>query len=276
MIDPVLVTGGTGKTGRRVAARLAAAGIDARVGTRSPQEPQHRRFDWGDLSCADAFNGCTAAWLVAPTDRADHLAVMQPMLEQAMARGVRRFVLLSSSLFGPQSPLMGEVHAWLAGHAEDWAILRPSWFMQNFTEGAHGDTIRNEGAIYSATGSGRVAFIDADDIAAAAVAALTAGKAMNADVILTGPKALSYDNIAALVSERAGRTIRHVAMEPEALSARLNALGIPPEYVDALVQLDLVIRGGAEDRTTAGVMDMTGRPPRSFRAFVTANKDMLG
>lgn len=111
MIGPILVTGGTGKTGRRVAARLAAVGIDARVGTRSPHEPQHRRFDWGDLSCATAFDGCAAAWLVAPTDRTDHLAVMQPMLEQAMARGVRRFVLLSSSLFELGGPLMGEVHA---------------------------------------------------------------------------------------------------------------------------------------------------------------------
>ncbi|MFN3661366.1 NAD(P)H-binding protein [Yoonia sp.] len=274
MIGPVLVTGGTGKTGRRVVARLAAAGIDARIGTRSPHEPQHRRFGWDDLSSVEAFDGCTAAWLVAPTDRTDHLAVMQPMLEQAMARGVRRFVLLSSSLFEPGGPLMGEVHAWLAGHAEEWAVLRPSWFMQNFTEGAHGDTIRKEGAIYSATGSGRVGFIDADDIAAAAVAALTADIAMNADAILTGPEALSYDDIAAVVSGSAGRKIRHVALEPEALSARLNALGMPPGYADALVQLDLVIRDGAEDRTTTGVLDLTGRPPRSFQAFATECKVM--
>jgi uncharacterized protein YbjT (DUF2867 family) len=274
MIGPVLLTGGTGTTGRRVAARLAAVGIDARIGTRSPHEPQHRRFDWCDLSCAKAFDGCTAAWLVAPTDRADHLAVMQPMLEQAMARGVRRFVLLSSSLFEPGSPLMGEVHAWLAGHAEEWAVLRPSWFMQNFTEGAHGDTIRKEGAIYSATGSGRVGFIDADDIAAAAVAALTAGTAMNAGAILTGPKALSYDNLAAVVSASSGRTVRHVALGAEELLARLNALGMPPGYAAALVRLDLVIRDGAEDRTTTGVLDLTGRPPRSFQAFVTECKVM--
>ncbi|MBQ2263689.1 MAG: NmrA family NAD(P)-binding protein [Loktanella sp.] len=272
MIGPVLVIGGTGKTGRRVAARLAAEGIDARIGTRSPQEPQHRRFDWADMSCAKAFDGCTAAWLVAPTDRTDHLAVMQPMLEQAMARGVRRFVLLSSSLFEAGGPLMGEVHAWLAGHAEEWAVLRPSWFMQNFTEGAHGDTIRKEDAIYSATGSGRVGFIDADDIAAAAVAALTTDTAMNADAILTGPEALSYDDIVTIVSESTGRTVRHVALEPEALSARLNALGMPPGYVEALVRLDLVISEGAEDRTTTGVMDLTGRQPRSFQAFVTECK----
>lgn len=274
MIGPVLVTGGTGKTGRRVAARLAAAGIDARSGTRTPLEPQHRRFDWGDLSCAEAFDGCTAAWLVAPTDRTDHLAVMQPMLEQAMARGVRRFVLLSSSLFEPGGPLMGGVHAWLSAHADEWAVLRPSWFMQNFTEGAHGDTIRNESAIYSATGTGRVGFIDADDIAAAAVTALTAGTAMNADAILTGPEALSYDDIAAVVSASAGRTVRHVALEPEALLAHLSALGVPPGYADALVQLDLVISDGAEDRTTTGVMDLTGRRPRSFQTFATECKVM--
>ncbi|MFN3724419.1 MAG: hypothetical protein ACK4VZ_15405 [Paracoccaceae bacterium] len=137
--------------------------------------------------------------------------------------------------------------------------------MQNFTEGAHGDTIRNESAIYSATGTGRVGFIDADDIAAAAVTALTAGTAMNADAILTGPEPLSYDDIAAVVSASAGRTVRHVALEPEALLARLSALGMPPGYADALVHLDLVISDGAEDRITTGVMNPTGRRPRSHK-----------
>ncbi|HEV2604757.1 MAG TPA: ergot alkaloid biosynthesis protein, partial [Microvirga sp.] len=69
------------------------------------------------------------------------------------------------SQFVPGDPMMGEVHAWLATNAPEWAVLRPSWFMQNFSEGPHGRTIREESAIYSATDTGRVGFISADDIA---------------------------------------------------------------------------------------------------------------
>ena len=96
-----------------------------------------------------------------------------------MEGGVRRFVLLSSSLSGTRWPHDGgSFTPGLATNAADWAVLRPSWFMQNFSEGPHAKTIREEGVLYSATGTGRVGFIDAEDIAATAVAAL--GTATNA------------------------------------------------------------------------------------------------
>ncbi|GGH49522.1 ergot alkaloid biosynthesis protein [Frigidibacter albus] len=262
----ILVTGGTGKTGRRVAGLLGAAGIDARIGTRTPDSPQDRRFDWADLSTAAAFDGCDAAYLVAPTDRTDHLAVMRPMLEAAQARGVRRFVLLSSSLLEPGGPMMGEVHGWLANTVE-WAVLRPSWFMQNFSEGPHGDTIRQAGAIYSATGDGRIGFIDAGDIAAAALAALTSATPLNADYVLTGPEALSYDDTAAILSDVIGRPVRHVPLDPAALTARFVAQGVPQGYAETLASLDAAISAGAEDRTTTGMQQLTGQAPTSFRAF---------
>lgn len=267
MADLILVTGGRGKTGSRVAARLAAAGIAAVIGTRTAPGPKDRRFDWADLACASAFDGCTAAYLVAPTDRTDHLSVMQPMLEQAMARGVRRFVLLSSSLIEPGGPMMGEVHAWLARNATDWAVLRPSWFMQNFSEGAHSDTIRREGAIYSATGTGRVGFVDAEDIAASAVAALTAGTALNADYVLTGPETLSYDDVAAILSGALNRPVRHVQLEPAQMTARFESQGLSRSYAETLTGLDQALRSGAENRTTSCVEHLTGDAPTAFRSF---------
>lgn len=267
MARRILVTGGKGKTGSRVAARLVAAGIEALTGTRNPDLPSDRRFDWADLTSASAFDGCDAAYLVAPTDRTDHLAVMQPMLAEAMARGVQRFVLLSASLLAPGGPMMGEVHTWLAENTADWAVLRPSWFMQNFSEGAHGMSIRQEGAIYSATGTGRVGFIDAGDIAAAAVAALTAPGALNTDCVLTGPEALSYDDAAAIMSATLGRPVRHVLLEPAALTARLAAQGMPHAYAETLSRLDEAISAGAEDRTTDSVERLTGQVPVSFETF---------
>lgn len=263
----VLVTGGKGKTGRRVAARLAASGMDVVIGTRRPDSPLDRRFDWADPSSASAFDGCDAVYLVAPTDRTDHLSVMEPLLEEAMSRGVRRFVLLSSSLLAPGGPMMGEVHTWLEHNAPEWAVLRPSWFMQNFSEGPHATTIRDEGIIYSATGAGRVGFIDAEDIAATAAACLTAETPLNSDVVLTGPDALSYDDIAAIITAALGRPVRHVSLDPAALAVRFVAQGLPSDYAKTLSGLDAAIAAGAEDCTTSGVEQVTGQRPASFPAF---------
>lgn len=263
----VLITGGKGKTGRRVAARFSATGIDVAIGTRRPDGPRDKRFDWADPSSASAFDGCDAVYLVAPTDRTDHLAVMQPLLEEAMERGVRRFVLLSSSLLEPGGPMMGEVHAWLAESAPEWAVLRPSWFMQNFSEGPHAITIRDEGIIYSATATGRVGFIDAEDIAATAVTCLTATAPLNSDVVLTGPEALSYDDIAAVITTALGRPVRHLSLDPAALTERFVAQGLPPDYANTLAALDADIAAGVEDRTTPGVEQVTAQRPVSFRAF---------
>ena len=274
MTHRVLVTGGRGKTGRRVATRLSAAGIETIIGTRAPSGAPDARFDWTDLATASAFDGCDAVYLVAPTDRTDHLAVMQPMLEAAMARGVRRFVLLSSSLLDPGGPMMGEVHAWLATNARDWTVLRPSWFMQNFSDGPHATTIRQEGILYSATGTSRIGFIDAEDIAATAVAALTARRPLNRDFVLTGPEALGYDDTATILSAVTGRTIRHIPLAPADLTARFIAQGLPPDYAEALTRLDNAISLGAEDRTTDHVENLTGRPPTTFRAFAHRVKDV--
>ncbi|WP_411839038.1 NAD(P)H-binding protein [Paracoccus sp. ME4] len=266
-VSRVLVTGGTGKTGRRVAAHLAAAGCAALIGTRSPAATGHRRFDWTDPASAAAFEGCDAAYLVAPTDRSDHLAVMQPLLEAAMRQGVRRFVLLSASLLEPGGPMMGAVHAWLAANAPEWAVLRPSWFMQNVTEGPHAATIRQEGALYTATGTGRVGFIDAEDIAAAGAAALTAAAPLNGDVVLTGPQALSYDDAAAIIATALGRPVRHVALDPAEMTARLMRQGLPADYARTLTRMDGIIAAGGEDRTTPGVRQLTGREPTAFATF---------
>ncbi|EPX84101.1 NAD(P)H-binding protein [Salipiger mucosus] len=273
MNDRILVIGGKGTTGRRVVKRLDATGAEVTIGTRRPINPQDRFFDWADPASLAAFDGCSAVYVVAPTDRTDHLDVMRPLLEGAMERQVRRFVLLSSSLLERDGPMMGEVHAWLAGNAPEWAVLRPSWFMQNFSDGPHARTIRDEDAIYSATGSARVGFIDADDIAASAVACLTSREPLNDDMILTGPEALSYEDTTGILSEVTGQTIRHVALSGSELAERFEAQGLPPEYARILAGLDEAIRTGVEDRSTDCVARLTGKTPESFREFAERPSD---
>ncbi|MEJ8649557.1 NAD(P)H-binding protein [Streptomyces sp. MS1.AVA.3] len=267
----ILVTGATGNTGSRLVRRLTALGHPVRAAARrAPELPgaQAVRFDWDDPATHDAaLRGVARVYLVPPVGSPDPAAVMLPFLERARAAGVRRAVLLSSSGIPAGGPMVGQVHAALPGLFEEWAVLRPSWFMQNFTgRHLHAESIRTSGVIRSATGEGRVGFIDADDIAAVAVRALTDEPPPAHDLVLTGPQALSYDDIAATLTAVTGRPVHHRPLTYEQLRDRLAA-GIPAEFAALLAGLDRAIADGAEDRVTDTVERLTGRPPRSFRAF---------
>ncbi len=263
----ILVTGGTGKTGRAVAASLARRGIASRLAARTPSDTAVR-FDWMDSEThADALTGIDAVYLVAPVGVLDPAPAMSGFLSRAIASGVRRFVLLSSSAIPINGPAMGQIHRMLADTAPEWTVLQPSWFMQNFTEGHHGDTIRKEGKIFSATGEASVAFIDAEDIGEAGAACLASETALNDAVVLTGPSSLSYDEVAALISAHAGREIAHVKLEPDELAKRFAAFDLDADYAQFLAQLDAVLASGREARTTTAVKTLLGRAPRSFTDF---------
>ncbi|KOV63474.1 NAD(P)H-binding protein [Streptomyces sp. MMG1121] len=267
-----LVIGATGTTGRRTAAGLIAAGRRVRAASRGAgrlpgAEPV--RFDWYDPAGHGAvLDGVERVYLVPPVGDPDPAAVMLPFLHQARAAGVHRAVLLSSSAIAEGGPGVGVVHRALPGLFDQWAVLRPSWFMQNFT-GAHphARSIREDGVILTATGTGRVGFVDADDIAAVAVHALTDDRAPDTDLVLTGPEALGHDDIAAVITEVTGRPVVHRRLTHEQMRDRLAA-SMPLEFAELLAGLDLAIARGAEERTTDTVRRLTGRLPSDFRAVV--------
>lgn len=268
----ILVTGGGGKTARRVAAQLAERGIEHRVASRSATGPGSVRFDWSLPQTYDAaLEGVSAVYLVAPPGVAEPLSVMLPFLQRALEKGVSRFILLSASPLEENGPVMGAVHGWLRLHVPSWIVLRPTWFMQNFSERQHLPTIKADDAIYSATKDGRISFVDAEDIAAVAVAALTDPGFTNGDLILTGPDCLSYDDVAALISIATGRKILHRRLSAEDLADWFVKGGVPAAFAPALAAMDTAISLGAENRTTQEVFQATGRPPGSFEAFVTRN-----
>ena len=262
----ILVTGATGKTGRRVVTQLREAGHDVRAASRKAGVP----FDWTARETWDkALDGVGAVYLVAPP--ADNtVAMVTGFVQAAMDKGVPRFVLLSASIFEAGGFGMGQVHAFLRDHAKEWAVLRPSWFMQNFSESMHFKGIVEDDAIYSAAEDGRVPFIDANDIAACAVACLTRGEAPNADFVLTSAQPISYDEVAVKISAGIGRTIVHKRISADALSERHMAEGVKPFTARGLAVMDGAIANGIEDRTTDAVNVLTGRAPATFDAFVQA------
>ncbi|MCL8011465.1 NAD(P)H-binding protein [Streptomyces sp. AS02] len=265
----MLVIGASGTTGSRTARQLIAAGHPVRAaGRRAPRLPgaEPVRFDWYDpATFGDALADVDRLYLVPPVGDPDPAAVMVPFLRQARAAGVERAVLLSSSAIPKGGPAVGAVHQVLPGLFDQWAVLRPSWFMQNFTgTHTHADSIREHGVIRTAAGSGRVGFVDADDISAVAVHALTDDRAPNGDLVLTGPEPLGHDDIAAILTQVTGRPVTHHRLTCDALRDRLAAV-MPLEFATMLADMDRAIAEGAEDRTTDTVRRVTGRPPSGFR-----------
>lgn len=265
----ILVLGGTGTTGRLVARKLADRGHLRRVAARRPPA-DGVRFDWHDPAThAAALAGVRAAYVIAPVGVPDPAPIVLPFLERARDAGVTRAVLLSSSAITAADPGLGRIHARLGAILPQWAVLRPSWFMENLVgDHPHAVSAREHGEIVSATGTGRVAFIDPDDIAEVAVRALTDDEPHRTDHVLTGPEALSYADAAALLSVHWGRPVRHRAVSAAELTARLTAAGVPADFAPLLAGLDVAIAAGAEDRTTDTVARLTGRRPRSLADFL--------
>lgn len=273
-----LVTGGTGKTGRLVVDRLAAGTTPVRVASRTPATglPDGAtavRFDWDDPSTHDAsLDGVDTAYLVAPALVLDPSPVMLPFVERARAAGVQRMVLLSANGAEQAPPDFGlnAVQGALAGSGAEWAVLRPTWFLQNLTEGFLAPGIAH-GVLAFPGGTGRNAWIDTRDIADVAVAALH-GKA-DGDLLLTGPELLSFADLAAEVSRASGIEVRYVDQPPEELAAVLQRAGFPDDYAGLMLQLAGAIRDGHAEQLVTTVQDVTGRPGRTLRQFADDNAD---
>lgn len=256
-----LVIGGTGTTGSLLAALLS----DARAATRKPVRPGQVRFDWDvPATFEGALDGVDRVYLIPPIGVVDPVPVVESFL--ARARHVRRVVLLSSSAVPESATGIGALPA-LVRTMPEWAVLRPSWFMQNFTGDHPVAAGVRAGEIVTATGDGRVGFIDAADIAAVAARALLDPLPHNTDHLITGPEALGYADAAAIITEVTGKPVRHRPVTTGEMTERF-ATGLPREFAVLLAGLDEAIRGGAEDRVTTTVEDVTGRPARSFRDFI--------
>ncbi|MGW0537373.1 NmrA family NAD(P)-binding protein [Streptomyces sp. NPDC003032] len=274
--EPILVTGGTGNTGRRVADRLAGAGHRVRAASRRPDPDaghESARFDWDDTAThTPALEGVRRLYLVPPTAAPEPATRLLPFLERARGAGVDRVVLLGSSAIAESDGGLGEVYRAVRERFPQWAVLQPSWFMQNFTgDHVHAVSVRERDEIVTATGDGRVAFVDAEDIAEVGARALTDERPHNTAHLITGPEALSYADVAATLSRVTGRTVRHRAVPRAAMRDRLAATGMPERFADLLAGMDEAIGKGAEDRTSPAVERVTGRAPRSFADFAAAH-----
>lgn len=263
---PCLVLGGTGKTGRRVAARLRVRGVRTRVASRSGPWA----FDWERPSQWDAaLRGVRAVYVAYAPDLAAPGAPLAigELVERARRAGVKRLVLLS----GRGEPEARDCEELVRASGLAWTVLRASWFAQNFTEGEFAPLVR-AGAVALPAGDVPEPFVDADDIAEAAVAAMLEPGHHGAVYELTGPRALTFAQAVGELADALGRPIRYERVEHGAFLEGVRRAGTPEPVVGLLDYLFGTVLDGRNAAPQDGVERMLGRPPTDFSTFAVRVK----
>lgn len=261
---PILVLGGTGKTGRRVAARLKARGLPVRIGSRTGEAP----FDWEQPEGWErALKGVGSVYvsyqpdLAAPgSDKA-----LKELVRQATRAGVRRLVLLSGR-GEPEAQVCEEI---VRGSTLEWSIVRASWFAQNFSENFMAEGVM-AGEVALPAGAIAEPFIDVEDIADIAVAALIENTHVGKLYEVTGPRLLTFAEAIAEIAWASGREVRFREISMDEFKAGLRAAQTPEDLVDLLAYLFGTVLDGRNARVEGGVERALGRVPRDFADYARA------
>ncbi|ULJ71131.1 NmrA family NAD(P)-binding protein [Rhizobium gallicum] len=257
----IILVGGAGKTGGRVASRLKERGIRSRFASRSSTRP----FDWENRATwPAALEGATSAYVTFQPDLAVAWAAdaIGEFARTAVDCGLRHIVLLSGR--GEDGAERSEEMLKAAGIG--YTILRASWFCQNFSEGAIKDSIA-AGELVLPAGEVKEPFTDADDIADAAVAALTDQRHLGKTYELTGPGALTFREAVSEIATATGRTIRYRQVSMEDFKAGLTSADLPAGTIDLLEELFGKVLDGRNSRVMNGVAEILGRPPKNFSQY---------
>ncbi|MGC9497812.1 NmrA family transcriptional regulator [Streptomyces sp. WG7] len=259
----VVVTGASGRTGRRVAEAARAAGLTVRAASRATG------FDWRSRSTwADVLRGADAAYLAYPTDvgAPDAAGAVGALAREAAGLGVRRLVLLSARGEDQARP----TEEALAGAGVDWTVVRAAWFAQNFSEGPLVEELRQRGELVFPAGDvAREPFVDLRDVADVVVAALASGDRYAGRVLeVSGPRLLTFAEAVAEIAEVTGRALTYRAVPPREYGENLAGFGVPEEEVAFLVGLFGALLDGRNAHLSDGVQQVLGRAPRDFGDFV--------
>jgi uncharacterized protein YbjT (DUF2867 family) len=258
--QPTLVLGGTGKTGRRVVERLSARGLPVRIGARSG-EP---RFDWDDSSTwAGALEGVGSVYVTHYLDAIPGAAeTVGSFAELAVGSGVSRLVLLS----GRGEEEAERVDQAVLDSGAALTILRSTWFAQNFSENYWVDEILG-GELSLPAGEMPEPFVDADDIADVAVAALTDDSHIGQVYELTGPRLLTFADAVEEIGRAAGRELRYAPVSIEDYAAVAAEQGLPADVIELLTYLFSEVLDGRNAHLADGVQRALGREPRDFSDY---------
>ncbi len=269
----VLVTGASGTVGHSVVEQLLAAGQRVRAGVPDPDDAglpagvEVVRLDFADPSTAGpAMAGVDRLFLLRPPAISDVRAAFGPLVTAA-AGSVRRVVVLSVMGVNPALPHW-RMERMVTNAGLAMTALRPAYFAQNMIT-AFGAEIRNESRFSLASGNGKVSFVDTRDVAEVAARILTDIDAYPpGPVTLTGPQALTFGDVARLMSTELGRPVTYRRQSLWQRRADLRASGSAPAFTNVQLIIDLTTRLGLASKITDDVSRLLGRPASGMHQFV--------
>ena len=260
----ILVLGATGKTGRRVAARLTAMGVAHRRGSRSATPA----FDWNDhLTWRPCLEDVAAVYVNYPADLpvTDAPDAIRAFVDRSKEAGVQRLVLLTGR--GEEVGRASERAVQESGL--EWTIVRSSWFNQNFSEGGFAELVES-GQLILPAGGQREPFVDLGDLADVVVAALTKSAHSGEVYDVTGPRLMTFADVASDLSDALGRKVAYVPVPHDSFLAGLAATDVPDDAVALMDYLFGTLLDGRNAHLGDGVVRALGRAPRDFRVFARA------
>lgn len=267
----ILVTTPNGKVGSEVIRLLAEQGVPVRIGAHTVEKAAQAfpgaeivHFDYADAASVEAaLAGVTALYFAAPGYM--DFEPQARVLELAQAAGVKRVVRLSAMGVEQTDGALRRIEQMLEASAFEWTILRPTFFMQNFSTGsayaiAHG-------TLAEPTGDGKTSFIDTRDIAAVAAKALTEAGHHGQIYVLTGARPFSRYEVAAMIGEAIGRPVQYIPLTDEQFSEGMKAY-MSPAYIGLLLGIYGSVRAGWTEVVSEDVPKLLGRPAITLEQFV--------
>jgi uncharacterized protein YbjT (DUF2867 family) len=279
MSDKTLVVGATGNVGGRLAQILASQGVGVKAASRQPSSyagPRGADAVAFDLDRPETFGpalqGVDRAFVIARSGDAQPQAALNRFFDEAKAAGVEHVAFLTAAGVEMNEEVglrQAERHLMASGLA--YTLLRPTWFMQNFSSGFIQPMITQMGTIYLPAGDGKTSFIDAGDIAAVAAAVLTQPGHAGQAYTLTGGEALTYGEAAAIISDVTGRPLSYVAISNDAFRQSLIDQGWPAESAGFMAGLFHAVEQGWAASVSPDVESVLGRKPITFQQFASQN-----
>jgi len=279
----ILVTGAGGAVGTALLQELKAGRHRARGGYRSAARAAESGagddavvFDLDrPESLAPALEGVEAVFLLGamgPAQTRQELAAVAAATEAGVGHVVKLSVWRADERLTPIAELHRPVEEALESSGLAWTFLRPNYYMQNFTRQMAAG-IASAGVIAQPASRSPTSFVDARDVARVAAAVLT-DRGHDGEVHeLTGPEALSFEQVAQTFSVILGRPVRFAELADEDARARMLDRGMSDFHADALIEVSRTYRDGGAEILTSSVLELTGRPPTSLSQFIGEHRE---
>lgn len=282
MISNILITGSTGNLGSEVVKKISGKEFHVKATVRdlgkyhAPEGVETVLFDYDKPETFnDALSNVDGILLVAPSLDPFADGKLNPFIDKAVDTGVNHIIL--NTAFGidmaPEAALY-KVEQHLIKSGCDYNIIRPNFFMENFSKGFISPMIIHSNAIYLAAGDSKTSFISVVDIAASVVEIFTNPDAYkNKAFNLTGPKALDHNEVVSILNEKLGKNIQYIAISSEDMKKGAIENGMPEPSSNMLCALYDAVSAGYMAAVTSDVKNITGKDPINFQEFVEINKD---